>query len=475
MDDIIKRAAAIVIAFLAVRPAFAQELDRAKLLEKVVCQAEPGQSYALYLPSTFDPGRTWPILLLFDPGARGPLAVEAFRAAAETFGWILVGSNNSKNGPMEASVRAARAIWADVRERLPIDVRRIYAAGFSGGARVASLFPRIVGERIAGVVGCGAGLAAGIKPDELGAAAFFGLVGFADFNYGEMKRLDRDFDPSGLPHRFLFFDGGHAWPDQAACARAVAWMEITAMKLGLRSQDKALIDDVIGKELEEARSFEDAGRTFWAVDRLESAGRLAEGLTELSGLPARIEALKSRREYERFLAAEKARDRREDDFRAGFARAFGAVEADEAGGGTAVGPVLREMKIGFLKKEAKTAKIVEERSLASRLLFEFSFAAQNRGADLFEKGHIPRACAYYDLAIESCEPGLPREKYLYFNRARIAALAGEKKRALELLAAAVDKGFADIDLLETTKDLDPVRSSERFREIIEKVRALAQR
>jgi len=470
-----KKAAAIVIAFLAVRPALAQELEQARLLEKVVCQAEPGQSYALYLPSTFDPGKTWPVLLLFDPGARGLMAVEAFRTAAETYGWILAGSNNSRNGPFEDSARAARAVWLDVRKRLPLDDRRIHAAGFSGGSRVASLFPRIVGEKIAGVVGCGAGLAAGIRPGELGAAAFYGFVGLADFNYGEMKRLDRDLDPSGIPHRFLFFDGGHAWPDQADCGRAVAWMEITAMKLGLRSQDRALIDAVIDKDLEEARSFEDAGRPFWAVDRLESAGRLAEGLTELPGLPARIDALKARREYERFLAAEKARDRREDDFRAGFARAFGAVEADEAGGGAAVGLVLRQMGIGFLKKEAKTAKIVEERSLASRLLFEFSFAAQNRGGDLFEKGDIPRAGAYFDLAIESCEPGLLRERYLYFNRARIAALAGEKKRALELLAAAVDKGFADIDLLETTKDLDPVRSLERFREIMEKVRALAQR
>ncbi|NTV80103.1 MAG: hypothetical protein HGA24_01585 [Candidatus Aminicenantes bacterium] len=470
-----KKAAAIVIAFLGVRPAFAQEFERSVIHEKVACQAEPGQSYALYLPSTFDPGRTWPILLLFDPGARGPLAVEAFRTAAETYGWVLAGSNNSRNGPMEASVRAARAIWVDVRKRLPLDDRRVYSAGFSGGSRMASIFSPLIGRGIAGVIGCGAGLASGLKLADFGASAYFGLTGLADFNYSEMKRLDRDLDASGLPHRFLFFDGGHAWPDQAACARAVAWMEITAMKLGLRSKDQAMVDAVIGKELEEARSFEDAGRPFWAVERLESAGRLAEGLTELPGLPARIEALKARREYERFLAAEKARDRREDDFRAGFARAFGAVEANEPGGGAAVGPVLREMGIGFLKKEAKAAKIAEERSLASRLLFEFSFAAQNRGVDLFEKGDIPRAAAYFDLAIESCEPGLPRERYLYFNRARIAALAGEKKRALELLAAAVDKGFADIDLLETAKDLDPVRGSERFREIMEKARALAQR
>jgi hypothetical protein len=33
----------------------AQDLEKGKLIEKVVCQGDPGQSYALYLPSAFDP------------------------------------------------------------------------------------------------------------------------------------------------------------------------------------------------------------------------------------------------------------------------------------------------------------------------------------------------------------------------------------------------------------------------------------
>ena len=54
--------------------------------------------------------------------------------------------------------------------------------------------------------------------------------------------------------------------------------------------------------------------------------------------------------------------------------------------------------------------------------------------------------------------------------ARIAALTGDRKRALEFLSAAVDKGLADIDLLETTKELDSIRKTDKFREIMEKAR-----
>ncbi|MCK7518250.1 MAG: hypothetical protein MZV64_11280 [Ignavibacteriales bacterium] len=46
-------------------------------------------------------------------------------------------------------------MWADVSTRFPIDERRVYTTGFSGGARVASFFPRVIGRPIAGVVGCG--------------------------------------------------------------------------------------------------------------------------------------------------------------------------------------------------------------------------------------------------------------------------------------------------------------------------------
>jgi predicted esterase len=426
----------------------AEEFARGSLVERVVCLKDAGQSYALYLPSSFDPARPWPALFLFDAGARGPLAVQAFRDAAETYGWILVGSNNSRNGPARENGLAAVAVWEDVSSRLPLDGRRIYTSGFSGGARVGSSFPRFIGRAIAGTIGCGAGLASGLEPGNLKAGAYFGIAGLADFNYGEMKGLDRAFDPSGVPHRFFFFEGTHDWPDPASCSRAVAWLEIMAMKQGLRPKDRQMAAAAIGRELDEARVLEAAGRIYWAVDRLEAAALLAEdldlGLPDLTGLAARIEGLKARREFGRFLGAEKARDLETNDFRAGFSRAFGAVEDPETGGARAVPDVLREMKIAFLRKDAKSKGTVEERSLASRLLFEFSFAAQSRATELYRQGDLVRVAAFLDLAIAACEEGLRREKGLHFDRACVAAVSGEKKTALKFLSSAVDKGFADL-------------------------------
>ena len=134
-----------------------EQLPKGQITEKVVCGAVATQSYAVYLPSNYTPTRKWPILYAFDPGARGKFPVERFKDAAETYGWIVAGSNNSRNGPMQASVDAWKAVWADTHERLAIDEGRVYTTGFSGGARVAVMLAHLCGDCIAGVIGSGAG------------------------------------------------------------------------------------------------------------------------------------------------------------------------------------------------------------------------------------------------------------------------------------------------------------------------------
>ena len=59
---------------------------KGKLTEKVLVKDEPSQSYALYLPSSYDPDKKFPIIYCFDPGGRGSVAVEKYRSAAEKYG-----------------------------------------------------------------------------------------------------------------------------------------------------------------------------------------------------------------------------------------------------------------------------------------------------------------------------------------------------------------------------------------------------
>src|ERR1041385_4394172 len=108
-----------------------------QIVERIEALNDSSQSYALYLPSNYTPNRKWPVLYAFDPGARGRVPVERFKEAAEKYGWIVLGSNNSRNGPWKVVVNAWNAMLTDSHQRFAIDDARMYATGFSGGARVA--------------------------------------------------------------------------------------------------------------------------------------------------------------------------------------------------------------------------------------------------------------------------------------------------------------------------------------------------
>jgi len=203
----------------------ADDQFRGTIVDPVVCLQDPGQSYALYLPSNYDARRSWPVIYCFDPGGRGCVPVALFREGAEKYGYILAGSNNSRNGPWEVILKAARAVLLDTRSRLAIDLGRVYAAGFSGGARVASGLGKMLSVQLAGVIGCGAGLPEWLTPGEVANVPWFGTVGIQDFNYREMQELDRELRLQGTPCLLRVFQGKHAWPSKKLALEAIAWLE----------------------------------------------------------------------------------------------------------------------------------------------------------------------------------------------------------------------------------------------------------
>ena len=141
------RLASLFVALFAVHAAFAQQsgvgsADRRTfplgvVIPKVVTIAKPDQSYALYLPTSYSLAKRRPIVYVFDPGARGSTPVELMKDAAERYGYIVVGSNNSRNGSWPIESEAAQVMFQDTHGRFPIDPRRVYLFGHSGGAGFA--------------------------------------------------------------------------------------------------------------------------------------------------------------------------------------------------------------------------------------------------------------------------------------------------------------------------------------------------
>ena len=281
----------------------AQGLPRGTIVDDVTCAGDAGQSYALYVPSAYSPERKWNLLLAFHPGARGRLMVEKFQAAAEQYGYIVAGSNTSRNGSWSVSMAAAQCMSADMGRRFSIDAKRVYLTGMSGGARVA-MQVALGKNDIAGVIASSAGY-----PDDRPRAsvpfAVFGTAGTEDFNYLEMRQLDRKLTS---PHRLAVFSGGHTLPPDAVALEAIEWMELQAMKSGRRARDAALVDRLFEKRQRSTAAAVSPADTVNLLDELVAD---FTGLRDVSAETARARELSKQPDVKKALARQRADEKAE--------------------------------------------------------------------------------------------------------------------------------------------------------------------
>jgi len=280
----------------------AADLPDGQIIDSVECAADSAQHYSLYLPSNYTPVRKWRVILAFDAGARGRMAVERYQQAAEKYGYIVAGSLNSRNGPWDVSLNAASAMTKDVTARFSVDLKRVYTAGMSGGARVAMKIA-LDSHQIAGVFASSAGF-----PDEFMKSVpfpVFGSAGTDDFNHLEMHELE-----IGLttPHRVLYFDGGHTWLPVELATQGVEWMELQAMRSGLRPKDQKLIDTLFAAQLARADQMQDP------VAKLEMFNHLVVDFTgwkDVGKIAERAAALAKQQDVKDALKAEQKAEERE--------------------------------------------------------------------------------------------------------------------------------------------------------------------
>jgi dienelactone hydrolase len=374
---------AAVVLSLCAASAAAQELQRGTIIERVECAADRAQSYALYLPSTYAADRPSSLLLAFHPAGRGRLMVEKFQAAAEQYGFIVAASNNSRNGPWEVSTAAAQAMSSDVSRRFAIDARRVYLAGMSGGARVA-MGIALGRNNIAGVIASSAGYPDS-QPRPSVPFAVFSTAGTEDFNYIEMRLLDRKLSS---PHFLAVFPGGHMLPPDDVAFDAIEWMELQAMQSGLRGRDAALAERIAAKRRARIAAARDPAQT---VHLLTSFVSDFKGLVDSSAEATRLDEMSRRSDVKKAVKRERDADSDEGRLLADIFGLEARLTQDE--GREAVLMTLRE-RLSRLRREAAAESDSPARSQARRVLRAITAGAPQRVQDreyltLLEQYRLP--------------------------------------------------------------------------------------
>jgi predicted esterase len=269
-----------------------------RLEERVTSATDTSQTFALYLPPGYTAERRWPVLFVLDPRGRALLGLDLFRAAAARHGWIIMSSYNTlSDAPVDPNLKAMDAMLASAQTRLSIDPARLYLAGFSGTARVALRLAVGLRGHVAGVIAVGGALGFELGGPETTFAGdstfgYFGAAGTRDFNYEEVLALGGRFRTTRVPFRVVTFEGPHSWPPAAICGEALDWLELRAMRGGLRAVDSAWVRTRLEAELGRATELERLGRWIEALWLNEAIARDYAGWPGASGAAPRAAALR---------------------------------------------------------------------------------------------------------------------------------------------------------------------------------------
>jgi len=421
-----------------------QPLPVGVILSKVTALAKPEQSYALYLPSQYSPDKRWPIAYIFDPAARGNVPVELMKDAAEHNGYILAGSNNSRNGSWKIESEAAQTMLLDSEKRFTIDGNRVYFAGFSGGARVAASLANLC-KCAAGILLNGAGFQPGPSTASEPPFAVFAAVGTYDFNYSEVVRMDDELEKLRYAHFMHIFEGPHQWAPASSMDEALSWFRLQAMKNSHESRDPSFAAAFVAQEKQRAQSFGQSGDTYFAWKEYRQAARAIAGLADDSSLRAKANALEQDKSVREAAKREKQDFDEQDLLTREISGELGALRESQANRAEIRSAVERRM--AELHNRAELEKRPEKLRVLKRSIAAVMVQAVETGLERLDQNDPALARDYFELA---CEVD-PDSAWAWSNLAESKALLGDRKGTLEALRRAKSKSKAPAQLLEWMK------------------------
>ena len=425
-----------------------------QVIKSVACESDTTIRYALYLPAKYDTSGSYPVIFFFDAEARGELAVSRLKNIAGKLGYIVIGSLNSKNGlPPEQYDYIAGKLFDDASNKLSVDGRRLYTAGFSGGARQAMLLA-LKRTDITGVIGCSAGMP---QWDQQLPSSFFyiGIAGKKDFNYSEMANLELQLAGSPLPHQFLYLDGIHEMPSSDEFSEVVTLLQINAIKTCLASRNDTLVNDFI-KVTE--KKIEKLTQRKLLVDAVHSYAMLVnqlDGLTNVAGFKKKMDELEK---SSQFVLAGKQKEKADADERnlqQSYSQAFSGQDMN-----------WWRKAISGLQVQSKSIANPYEALMKKRVLAYIALMAHMNYDAAVKQNATAKQKDFLDIKVLA-EPEIPMGYYLqsvFYSR------AGNQQEAAKMIRKAVSLGFQDEPKLVSEPLLAFIKSSPEYPKLLEKIR-----
>lgn len=432
-----------------------EDFPTGQIIERVVCKTDTTQSYAMYLPKSYDSKKQYPIIYAFDAHGTGKLPVANYKDLAEKYGYILIGSNNSQNGvSWEQSRTIASKLFTDSKTRLSVNYNRVYLMGFSGGARVANALT-ISDNSISGVICCGAASPSATPPVERNGYTFFGIAGNEDFNYIEMKKYNFELAGRKVKHAFITFEGKHEWPESSVMNDAFFWQELNNMRKDPGSKNDTLINSNLKNETEKLKELLKQKKDVEAYQLTIKAINYFDGLADLNFFFDTYKKLKTNADIDKYLKEEEAELLKEEELQHQYISHLQTQNFE-----------WWKKDIASINQQIKNGKGSKESLIKKRLLSYLSLVCYMQTSGALKQDNIPAAEYFGKLYILVD----PTNNEAYYLMAEVNAKQGKNADALKNLEKAVENGFEDKKRLENDSAFVGLKSDIHFGKLLERIK-----
>jgi len=427
--------------------------ERGKINKKILCKQDSTTSYALYLPSKYDSAVKYPIIIAFDSHGDGLKPVTLFKEQAEKFGYIVVGSNNSKNGQSWDNSNAIyNTMLTDIKNRFSINDSRIYTAGFSGGSRVASSIA-ILNGGIAGVIGFSAGFP-NLNQPITHKFDYLGIVGSSDFNFNEMNQLDKALQSNGFNHYLIVFNGKHEWPKAEVIPDMFYWMEFCAYRNKLSTPDKQVIADFEAncqKEIELCKSKKNVLGEYKMQLKLIC---FLDGISDIEKYRSNVVELEKTPVLQNELRQIEAEAQKEQSLQEFYVKAMNGKD-------------LAWWKTEVARINTIIAKNGDKREsfLYKRVLSYLSICGYSYSNNSLRSGQLDQAQNFISI-YTLVDPENPDPAYF---QAQLFGMKNDTQNALKYLEKAIDLGFNDINKMQSEPAFSTMKSTAEFIRLEKKI------
>jgi len=427
------------------------EFKKGQVIDSIRCTSDGAQYFALYLPTNYSPNLNFPCIVLFDAHARGVLPLNKYKDLAEKYGYILLASDNSKNGlSPEVTGKYAAALLAEARTRFNTDPARVYTAGFSGGSRVAGDVAMKDGN-VSGVIGCSAGFSGngqgGSKFD------YVGFAGEQDFNLLEMEALDQQLQAHGFVHQLFTFPGIHGWPPAENLEMAMLWLQVNAMKARKQPKTDDVVDLLKSLYNKQITSAEKAKDIIAQEQLLSGMVSVLNSLSDVSSEEKKLATLQQSAEYKKAIANEGALQQQELAGQQELAKEIAAHDdkwwAD---------------KIASMKKEISSSPVVVAR-MKQRLLNYLGLVCYLYADGVIKQGDA-RSSGHYLNVFQMVDPANPDVSYL---KAIQCMKLQDVQGTLIALNKAVDLAYNNVADILSEEMFAPLHSDPKFAAIVKRM------